>query len=122
MKMQIAITGASGFIATQFIQHYADKYDFIQISRNANHKNNIYSWSDITQNPQILGKMSCVIHLSGASIGAKRWSESRKQEILDSRIKTTQNLIKIMNKLTHKPSLLCASAIGIYPTDGIAYD
>lgn len=122
MKIQIAITGATGFIASQFIRYYADKYDFIKISRKAEHKNSVYSWDDLIQDPQILAKTSCVIHLSGASIGEKRWSESRKQEILDSRVKTTQVLVEVMNKLDYKPSLLCASAIGIYPTDGVAYD
>ncbi len=121
MKPIIAITGASGFIAMQLQKHYSDRFEFILISRKSNPSLNTYSFDDIKANPMLLSKATAVIHLSGANIGDKRWSEKRKQEVLDSRITTTKILVTILNQLPNKPDLLCASAIGIYPQDNQIY-
>ena len=121
MKLQVAVTGASGFVATELGKYYSDKYDFIWISRLSDHGSNTYSWDEISQNHKHLAKVSCVINLAGANIGDKRWSGARKKLILDSRLKTTAKLVKILNQLPQKPDLLCASAVGIYPTSGV-YD
>jgi uncharacterized protein (TIGR01777 family) len=122
MKQIIAITGATGFIARELQQHYSDKFEFILISRKSKQSDNIYSWDELNANPMLLAKASSVIHLSGANIGEQGWSNKRKQELLASRIDTTGQLINILNQLPHKPDLLCASAVGIYPTDGQVYD
>lgn len=118
MKKQIVITGASGFIASEFSRYFANEYDFIYISRKSNPSKNIYSWDDLGESPFLIANASCVINLAGVNIGDKRWSKSRKQDILDSRIKTTEQLVALLNKLDNKPDLLCASAVGIYPTSG----
>ncbi len=121
MKPIVAITGSNGFIAGQFMRYYKDRFDFILISRKSNSRLHNYSFDDIKANPLILSKAIAVIHLSGANIGDKRWSDKRKQEILDSRIKTTEILVSTLNQLQSKPVLLCASAIGIYPQDNQTY-
>ncbi len=55
-----------------------------------------------------------VIQLSGANI-AQRWTAAYKQEIWDSRVNTTQRLVKALNQLETPPKhFLCASAIGYY--------
>lgn len=56
-----------------------------------------------------------VINFAGASIGNRRWSNSVKQEILDSRINTTRSIVKAINDKTMNPKLLInASAVGYY--------
>ena len=56
-----------------------------------------------------------VIHLSGAGIADKRWTPRYKQEILDSRVNSTQTLVNALCNLETPPRLLmCASAIGYY--------
>ncbi len=56
-----------------------------------------------------------VIHLAGASIADKRWSASVKQEILDSRIKSTALLYRHLKENPHSVSTVVgASAIGYY--------
>ena len=56
-----------------------------------------------------------VIHLSGAGIGDKRWTDGYRKEILDSRTATTALLANTMASLSRKPSVfLSGSAIGIY--------
>lgn len=58
------------------------------------------------------------MHLSGATIG-RRWTEARKAEILDSRVKSTRLLAETFASLDPRPSaLVCAGGIGIYGNRG----
>lgn len=56
-----------------------------------------------------------IIHLAGAGIADKRWSASRKREILDSRVRSTQLLLESLRQQPHGvKSVVAASAIGYY--------
>jgi uncharacterized protein (TIGR01777 family) len=60
-----------------------------------------------------------IIHLSGAGIGDKRWSNSYKREILDSRVKSTKLLASVIAGAAKRPSVfLSGSAIGYYGARG----
>jgi uncharacterized protein (TIGR01777 family) len=60
-----------------------------------------------------------VIHLAGASIAGKRWTESYKELILESREISTQNLVKAIGKAIQKPGLfISSSAVGYYGNAG----
>lgn len=62
----------------------------------------------------------CVINLSGADIFTK-WTPDFKQEIVDSRVKTTGTLVEAMSELENKPEVFInASAAGIYGYDEIS--
>ncbi|HVB02654.1 MAG TPA: TIGR01777 family oxidoreductase [Chitinophagaceae bacterium] len=56
-----------------------------------------------------------IIHLAGASIAAKRWSESRKKEILESRAGGAKLLNAAMQRIPNRVrAVIGASAIGFY--------
>jgi uncharacterized protein (TIGR01777 family) len=56
-----------------------------------------------------------VVHLAGAGIGDKRWTDSYKKEILESRTKSTALLAARLTELEQQPTVfLSGSAIGIY--------
>jgi uncharacterized protein (TIGR01777 family) len=56
-----------------------------------------------------------IVHLAGASIAGKRWTESYKREILDSRVRTTRLLFEHLSKAKGTINrVISASAIGIY--------
>jgi uncharacterized protein len=60
-----------------------------------------------------------VVHLAGAGIGDKRWSEDRKREIHDSRTRGTDLLARTLAELDRPPRvLLSGSAIGFYGSRG----
>jgi len=60
--------------------------------------------------------INTVINLAGSSI-AQRWSARAKQEIYNSRITTTRNLVEYLSKQNTKPQVLIgASAVGYYGT------
>jgi uncharacterized protein (TIGR01777 family) len=61
-----------------------------------------------------------VINLAGENIAAQRWTPSRKQEILASRVDATRAIVEAIGLVREKPSLLInASAVGYY---GDAFD
>ena len=56
-----------------------------------------------------------VINLAGAPVAGPRWSAQRQQQLLASRIGTTQALADWLTKAKHKPTVwIQASAIGYY--------
>lgn len=60
-----------------------------------------------------------VVNLSGANIGAKRWTKDRKRVLYASRITTTRFLAETMAQLSDPPSAFVSqSAVGIYGDRG----
>lgn len=56
------------------------------------------------------------INLAGVSINAGRWTKKHQREIYQSRMDATDELLRIIDRLSQKPSVFInASAIGIYP-------
>jgi uncharacterized protein (TIGR01777 family) len=116
--MHILITGGSGFLGKALIaQLLADQHRITVTSRQPErlpiqHASLTAIPLDQLSNVQ---HADLVINLAGAGIADKRWTESRKKGLLDSRLKTTQALIDWFQQLEHKPKqFLSASAIGWY--------
>ncbi len=60
-----------------------------------------------------------VVHLAGESIAAGRWTEARKERILDSRVEGTRVLCEALAGLESRPdTLIAASAMGYYGDRG----
>ena len=58
---------------------------------------------------------TAVINLCGESVGGPRWSDARKQLLIDSRVMSTRALIEAVNQCTKPPSVfLQASGVGFY--------
>jgi uncharacterized protein len=65
------------------------------------------------------GPFDGVVNLAGAGIGDRRWSASRQQTILDSRVSATSTLVDAMVHLSSPPPVLInASAVGYYGDRG----
>lgn len=64
---------------------------------------------------QVLQGADAVINLAGASIADTRWTDVRKQLIIDSRILTTRLLVRALSRWSSKPvTFISASGIGYY--------
>jgi NAD dependent epimerase/dehydratase family enzyme len=65
-----------------------------------------------------------VVHLAGASLFDKRWSEAYKREILDSRVIGTRGLVGAIARAGTKPKVfVSSSAVGYYgPRDDTRLD
>ncbi|MET0392875.1 MAG: TIGR01777 family oxidoreductase [Chitinophagaceae bacterium] len=59
-----------------------------------------------------------IIHLAGANVGEKRWTEKRKKEIVDSRVDSSRLLVKALTEIPNRVrTIVSASAIGWYGPD-----
>jgi uncharacterized protein (TIGR01777 family) len=68
-----------------------------------------------TIDPEALQNVDTVIHLAGAGIADERWSKARKQEILESRTKSTALLVKKLNERNNAvTAFVSGSATGFY--------
>lgn len=66
-----------------------------------------------------LDGVTAVVHLAGAGIADKRWTEQRKAEIRGSRVDGTRALATGLAGLDSKPAVLvCGSAVGWYGDTG----
>ena len=115
--MHILISGASGLIGTQLSAHLElTGHQVTRLVRRSAGPNEVF-WSPASGelNPSSIEGIDAVVHLSGAGIADKRWSNSYKKEILESRTKSTDLLARTLASLSRKPAvLLSGSAIGIY--------
>lgn len=123
MKNHVLLSGASGLIGTALRQQLtAAGWESRQLVRHKPQNPGEVQWNPgqgAGPDAAALGNPAVAIHLSGAGIADKRWTEARKQLIVDSRIQSTRALVTALCALDPKPRLLiCASAIGIYGDRG----
>jgi len=115
--MKIVVSGASGLIGTQLVAKLSSSgHDVVRLVRRSP-QSGVIQWNPKsgTLDATALEGTDAVIHLSGAGIGDKRWTDGYRKEILDSRTATTALLANTMASLSRKPSVfLSGSAIGIY--------
>ncbi len=114
--MKILIGGATGFIGSAlvpFLKNYG--HEVTILTRKRDDPRGIFWNPDESQlDGNALEGFDAIINLAGENI-AGRWSEAKKQKILDSRVKSTQLLCQTLSKLKKQPQvLLNASAIGYY--------
>jgi uncharacterized protein (TIGR01777 family) len=123
---KILITGSHGLIGSSLIPLLtaAGEHKITRLARPPSNRNNTNShsivWdpSDDKVNVKELEGFDVVFHLAGENIFG-RWTDSKKQRILESRIKSTRLLCDSLIKLANPPStLICASAIGFYGNRG----
>ncbi len=116
---KILITGGSGLIGTRLTELLLSKgYQVSCLGRTIKTQHiKTFLWNideqRIEENAFL--DVHTIIHLAGAGISDKRWTQKRKQEILESRTKSTRLLKDELNKRTHHiKNFISASAIGYY--------
>ena len=58
-----------------------------------------------------------IVNLAGASIGDKRWTQARKQELRESRVLATRSLVSAVREAASRPTVFVqGSAVGYYGT------
>ena len=117
----VLITGGTGLVGTAVKTLLEAKgYEVVLLSRSKSSVKGHAHW-DInagTIDSNAIAEADYIIHLAGAGVADKRWSESRKQEILDSRTKSSALLVKALQENPNKvKAVISASAIGWYGPD-----
>jgi uncharacterized protein (TIGR01777 family) len=121
--MRVGVTGSSGFIGTALVAALHQRGDevvrFVRPGATASSER-VVRWdpsrghvdeSDLRS----VGGFDAVVNLAGAGVGDHRWTEQRKQMVLQSRVATTQLLVEALGGLPDGAAYLASgSAIGIY--------
>ena len=77
----------------------------------------VFLWDVYRQkiDKECLNGVDTIIHLAGENIADKKWTRERKQQIVDSRVLSTQLLYQTMRENTHVvKDMIAASAVGYY--------
>ena len=122
----VLISGGTGLIGKKLTSYLIERnYEVIILTRNKKDSSSnpkiLYSFWDIKNqviDAQVIQKADHIIHLAGAGVMDKRWTEKYKKEIVDSRTKSSELIIKTLRENTHHvKSFVSASAIGWYGAD-----
>jgi len=121
--MRIFITGGTGFIGKNLARRLAEKgHTILVLTRSKKGPEEpdsriTYIHGESTKPgpwQEFIKDCDIIINLAGATIFSK-WNKKQKKLILESRVKTTQNIVQALAAgADRKTSLISASAIGYY--------
>lgn len=123
----VLITGGTGLIGKAIAKLLLEKgYEVIILSRNPEELKPVssrisYAGWDIDKkiiDETAIANADYIIHLAGAGLADKRWTKKRKEEIIGSRVKSSQLIIEAIRRIPNRiKAVVSASAIGWYGSD-----
>jgi uncharacterized protein len=122
--MRVAVTAASGLIGAALTADLAASgADVVRLVRRQALSPAEIGWDPRQAagglDPRGLRGVDAVVHLSGAPVAPRRWTQARKALLRSSRVESTRTVVSAMVAADPPPRvLLCASAIGYYGDTG----
>lgn len=119
--MKVAITGASGLVGRALVRSLRDdRHEVVRLVRREPSGTDEARWDPFGAiDAKAVDGADAVVHLAGAGIGDRRWTESYKSQIRDSRVVGTRNLAEALAGLAAKPRvLISASGMNFYGDTG----
>lgn len=113
----ILITGATGLIGTALSKKLISKGYNVRILSRKKYPNSFY-WDSKASviEEAAFENLDAIIHLAGAPV-SKRWTNSYKKELYDSRVKSCDLLFQYAQRLNSKiPTFITASGANYYGT------
>lgn len=123
--MNILITGATGLVGSKITDDLLSQGHTVHylttrktaIKTHPNYKGFLWNIKEMTIDPSCVYGIDVIIHLAGETVFQK-WNEQSKKRILNSRIDSTELLLRLLNENNNQvKQVITASAIGIYPDD-----
>ncbi|KJS63659.1 TIGR01777 family oxidoreductase [Streptomyces rubellomurinus] len=126
--MRIAVTGSTGLIGSALVRSLlADGHEVVRLVRRRSRTgpqpdgSTAIGWNPLLGQVERdgLAGVEAVVHLAGAGVGDRRWTERYKREIRESRVYGTETLAVALAELKEPPRVLVsASAVGWYGQTG----
>jgi uncharacterized protein (TIGR01777 family) len=122
----VLITGGTGLIGRNLTKHLTGKgYNVIILSRyqkqiSSDPLVSFAKWNIAEQqiDKDAIAKADYIIHLAGTGVMDKKWTEKFKNEIVESRTKSSELLVKALKENPNQvKGVISASAIGWYGKD-----
>ncbi|MFD3666190.1 TIGR01777 family oxidoreductase [Streptomyces sp. NPDC058659] len=121
-RKRVAVTGASGLIGKALVRSLrADGHDVLRLVRRPAATADEVEWDPkrLYVDAAALVGVDAVVHLAGAGVGERRWTEAYKREIRDSRVLGTTAIAQALASLAEPPEVLvCGTALGWYGDTG----
>lgn len=115
---RIVVTGSNGLVGSHLVPFLESSgYEVIRMVRSKPTAPGERYWNPETGDidRSAIEGAAAIINLAGVSIAGKRWSDSRKQAILDSRVKGTGLLASAIASSPAPPGVFVStSAVGYY--------
>lgn len=120
--MKVLISGASGLIGTELAKQLTELgHTPVKLVRRSPVSENEVFWDPKKGilDSSVMVDIDAVVNLAGATTGKIPWTKKYQQEIIDSRIDSTNTLVNAINRAKRKPKVLVSgSASGIYGDRG----
>lgn len=131
--MRVFVTGGTGLVGTRIVGHLLERGDKpVVLTRRYGHARQALGPNvDLIEGDPMqpgawmekIDDCDGVIHLAGENVFARRWNAEFKQLLVDSRVKSTRNVVEALKRKPKRgdgsPKVLVnASAIGIYGPRG----
>lgn len=120
MSQKILITGGTGLVGSVLIRMLKAKgHQIVVLSRSKKEHPDyeVFEWDykrEYIEDGAFNG-VDTIMHLAGAGVADAKWTTERKEEIYNSRTKTSLLLFNTLQKIDHQvKTFIAASAIGIY--------
>ncbi len=119
----ILIAGGTGLVGKRLSVLLKEKgHDVLHLSRRPDPKAAFptFQWNPAAGliDQSAVERADYVINLAGAGIADSRWTEARKQLIIDSRVQSAYTLLKAMKSVGKAKAYLSAAAVGYYGDTG----
>lgn len=113
--MKAVIAGGTGFLGSVLAASLrTDGHHVTIISRRPRGPDQV-AWTDRAA----LDGADVVVNLAGTSLDSARWTDSRKADLLQSRVQATEAIVQAMSEVSRRPSMLLnQSAVGFYGAHG----
>lgn len=127
--MKILITGGTGFVGQRLLKElYNQGHECVVLTRNPEKARlkestptTFHRWDGTHEDvpKEAYQGVEAIINLMGENISDKRWSDSQKKKLQDSRIKATKKLVEGVEAHCSNPLkvFVSASAVGYYPVN-----
>jgi uncharacterized protein (TIGR01777 family) len=112
----VLIAGGSGLIGGHLTRHIKDRgFRVYKLTRKPSKQGHIF-WDPQAEKMSTskLDKIDVLINLVGENIGSKRWTSSRKAQILSSRVQSTHFLASMIPQMTNLKYYIGASGVNCY--------
>jgi uncharacterized protein (TIGR01777 family) len=120
--MTIVVTGSSGLLGSALVRALRGEGQEVRtlVRRDpAGPQERFWDPRKGVLDPAALQGAEAVVHLAGAGIGDRRWSEAYKRELVESRVNGTRTLAQALAAMKEPPKvLLSSSAVGFYGDTG----
>jgi uncharacterized protein (TIGR01777 family) len=111
--MRVAVTGSTGLIGSALVELLrGEGHDVVRLVRRPSEAPDEVQWDPEGGSVDLdgLAGIEGAVHLAGAGIGDRRWTESYKRRIRDSRTLGTRTLVRALSSLDPVPRVLVSGS------------